>query len=190
MGFFDDLFGGGETKTTTTTDNSNPFILDAINRAGILSKTGLSEDILSKMRRKTRNVAGRQNSALRSSTASRLRRGGSTRQESEQILSDLSSGQLGELENSLLGIDFKNEDVKMQGLEMLGGLSRGLTSRSTSTTQQPGGFGLGSLLGLGMDSLGGTLLGAGASGLMSLLRGSKGGGSGNTGYKLKPNFLG
>jgi len=198
MGSFDDLFGGGVTTTKTNTsgssftDSSNPFILDAINTAGVLSKTGLSEDILSKMRRRVRGVAGRQNSALRGSTASRLRRQGGTRQENEQILRDLSSSQLGELENSLLGIDFKNEDVKMQGLEMLGGFSRGLTSRSNSsstsksTTEQPGGLGLGSLLGLGLDFMGTGGLGTLASIFSS---GSKGGGSGNTGYKLKPNFL-
>ena len=44
MGLLDDLFGGGTTTSSGTTsssgftDNSNPFILDAIGRAGTLNK--------------------------------------------------------------------------------------------------------------------------------------------------------
>lgn len=156
MGFLDDIFGGGTETTKTTIDRSNPYILGAINRADTLSKTGLSDDILSKMRRRVRMLGDRQNSALRSSTASRLRRGGATRQEQEQILSDLSSKQLGEVENSLLGVDFANEEQKMQALQLLGQFSSGLTERRTSKTQRPGGLGLGQLLGKifpGIESL-------------------------------------
>lgn len=163
MGFFDDLFG-----------YDNPDLDRAIRRAGKLSKTGLSEEILEKMRRRLRLTSDRAQAGSRASTAARLRRRGVPVQLQEQILRDLSSSQLGELENSLLGVDVANENIKLDALKTYGDLA----------AQQPqGGFGLGQLLGV----FGPGIISGGSS-LISSLFGGKSRGRPVRGFS-DPKFL-
>lgn len=150
MGFFDSLFST-ESTTKSFTDYSNPYVLDAINRSSTLSKTGLSDDILSKMRRRLRLAADRKQAGSRASTTSRLTREGVPLQAREQILADLSSSQLGELEQGLLGVDLGNEEMKFKALELLGSLGKGLTVRQKSTTRSADGGWLGDLVQGGLN---------------------------------------
>jgi len=164
MGFFDTLFG-----------YNNPDLDNAIGRANKLSKTGLSDDILEKMRRRLRLTNDRAQAGSRASSASRLRRQGAPLQVQEQILRDLSSSQLGELENSLLGVDVANENIKLDALKTYGDLS----------AQQPqGGFGLGQLLGIfGPDII------SGAGSLIGSLFGNKSKGDPNISGFRNSRFL-
>lgn len=164
MSFLDDLFG-----------YSNPDLDSAINRSRSLSKTGLSDQILEKMRRRLRLMRDRSNAGARVSTASRLTREGVPLQVREQILSDLSSSQLGALETGLADIDIGNENIKLDALKTYGDLS----------AQRPqGGFGLGQILGM----FGPDLISSGYNAIKGLFGSKPLGGGGGLGGGFGGSF--
>lgn len=162
MGLFDtQQTTTSRTRTSSFEDLTNPFLERAIDQGFRISEQGFGDGIMNMLRSSARNRLGNQSSALRTSALNRLTRAGAPIQVQEQVLQDIQSRNEGSLSEMLTGLEFANARQKLQGLQLAGGLSRGLTRRVTtdskgsSTTKGDDFSGLGALLEGGIGFLGG-----------------------------------
>ena len=116
---------------------------------------GIDPKVLELMRRRLRTTLGNEYAGMGASTAARLRRQNVPVSRQQEILDQLNVRRFGALGEGMAGIDIANEQMRLQALQQLAGMTSNLPITDT---------------GQGFGALGGM----GFAGLMRMMEGNRG----------------